>query len=59
MNSKPKYNKAIIIGAICCAIGITLMLLPKFMDTEANWATMGMAANGIGLIIFLYGIQRQ
>ena len=57
MKDKKKYSTALIIAAVLCLIGCTLIVLQKFIESEMNLFMIGIAINGIGIMIFLFGIK--
>ncbi len=54
MKEKKKYTTAEIIMLIFCSLGCSLMIVPKFIDTELNLFSIAIALNGIGIMAFLY-----
>ncbi len=53
MAQNKKTSPLEIFMVVCCALGITLIILPKFIETTMDLATIGMAINGIGIFAFL------
>ncbi len=50
-NKKPSPLEIFMV--VCCALGITLMVLPKFIETPIELATIGIAFNGVGIFALL------
>ena len=54
MKEKKKYTRAEIVMLIFCALGISLMAVSSFIETEVNLFSIAIALNGIGIMAFLY-----
>jgi len=57
MKEKKKYTAAEIIMLIFCTLGCSLMVAPKFIESEFNLFPIAIALNGIGIMAFLYSTQ--
>lgn len=55
MIKNPKYSLVEIIIVVCCTIGCLLLIAPKFIDTELDLFSIGIAFNGVGIMALLFG----
>ncbi|MEM6767174.1 MAG: hypothetical protein AAF655_19710 [Bacteroidota bacterium] len=52
---KTTYTKEQIGAVIFCGIGCTLMAASAFFTTKVSLFDIGLASNGVGLFLFVFG----
>ena len=56
---KKKVTLAEIIMVVFCAIGLTLFVLSRFIDTDLDLGTIGLAFNGVGIFALVYVMTKR